>query len=191
MRKNLINMGKGRYLKKEPKIRWKQEIRVAIITSLITFVVGTFFIWNVRNMFPGEYSGTKLDEYFRQRLASELGTSNTAFNITIDRKEQAGASASLAVDTVIICGTYSAEPDQVKAGRYISIWERDESSFWNELFGTDASYSLAFLEISDQSSLPPSTLRCLGCAFDDLDDDGDDDITVGYDSKFADRVSII
>lgn len=190
MKKKLFSVGNGKYLKKEPKIQWNQEIRIAVITSLITLIAGTFFIWNIRNVSPGEYYGSELDRYFRQKIASELDIPNSESNITIDQKAQASASVTLDVDTVIVCGTYTTDSDYTQAGRYISVWERDDSSFWNELFRTEASYSLVFLEISKQEDFMSSTLRCLGCVFDDINDDGDDDICIGYSSKFADRGSI-
>ena len=174
--------------KKEEGIKWFQEIRIAFMTSILFLLFTTCILWIAHCVSPGEYSGDKLRQYFTNELADALDISVQTADITVEQQLQADASGALKSDTVLLCGTYCPGEDQLATGRFISVWERGELSFWNELFSTKAPYNIALLQVSDDNHIF-STLNCKSCSFEDLNCDGSDKIHIQYLTNFADRTS--
>ncbi|MEE1327782.1 MAG: hypothetical protein UHS47_04475 [Oscillospiraceae bacterium] len=189
MRKKLFCKRNGKYLKKEEKIHWSSELRISFSTSILFLLFTTFVVWMVHNISPGRFVGEDLDRYFKQKLVQELNSSISESEIIIEQREVAIASDAVIEDTVIVCGAFDPKSDGLQAGRFISIWERGSLGFWNELFETETSYDLVFLRISEEACYNQSTLMCAECAFEDLNDDGLNDVRVKYNTRFADRES--
>lgn len=111
------------------KIHWFQEIRIAFLTSVLFLIFTTSVLWVAQVFSPGEYSGERLRQYLLVKLANKLEVSPTEEALVIEQQVEATSSKSLQSDTIILCGTYRSDSDQIKFGRYISIWERKDQSF--------------------------------------------------------------
>lgn len=170
------------------KIHWFQEIRIAFLTSVLFLIFTTSVLWVAQVFSPGEYSGERLRQYLLVKLANKLEVSPTEEALVIEQQVEATSSKSLQSDTIILCGTYRSDSDQIKFGRYISIWERKDQSFWNELFGTDAPYEIKFLQVLS-SKQEYGVMECANCDFVDLNSDGADELHISYRSHFADRTA--
>lgn len=179
----------GRYLKRKEKINWSQEIRIAFLTSILFMFFTTFAFWIAHNVSPGEFNGEKLEQYFAKNIARELELSYKTASIEFEQKLEFIPQSSGLEDTMLICGTYRTDMEY-PSGRFISVWERKERSFWNELFGTKESYEIVFIRVCEDQYNGPHTLMCQSSCFDDLNSDGSDDIRIQYQTYFADRVSI-
>lgn len=179
----------GRYLKRKEKINWSQEIRIAFLTSILFMFFTTLSFWIAHNVSPGEFNGEKLEQYFAKNIARELELSYKTASIEFEQELEFIPQRSGLEDTMLICGTYRTDMEY-PSGRFISVWERKERSFWNELFGTKESYEIVFIRVCEDQYNGPHTLMCQSSCFDDLNSDGSDDIRIQYHTYFADRVSI-
>ena len=70
-------------------------------------------------------------------------------------------------DALVICGTYYTDMEY-PTGRFISIWERKNRSFWNELFGAKESYEIVFIRACEDQNNNSYTLMCQRCYFEDV-----------------------
>lgn len=177
----------GRYIKKAPKINWAQEIRIAFFTSILFLLFTTFSFWIAHRVSPGEFNGEKLEKYFANEIASELQIRPQEAKIEFDQEQEFFAQNSRSEDTMVICGSYQKDADCAN-GRFISVWERKDHGFWNELFGTKESYEIVFIRVCEDINAP-KTLMCQNCSFQDVNSDEVEDIRIQYKTNFADRVS--
>lgn len=182
------NRRPGKYLKRKEKINWSQEIRIAFLTSILFLFFTTFAFWIAHNVSPGEFNGEKLEQYFAKNIATELDLSYKTASIEFEQELEFLSQSSGSEDTMLICGTYRIDMEY-PSGRFISVWERKDRSFWNELFGTKESYEIVFIRVCEDQYNGPHTLMCQNSCFEDVNSDGSDDIRIRYQTYFADRVS--
>lgn len=126
-------------------------------------------------------------KYFANEIASELQIRPQEAKIEFDQEQEFFAQNSRSEDTMVICGSYQKDADYAN-GRFISVWERKDHSFWNELFGTKESYEIVFIRVCEDINAP-KTLMCQNCSFQDVNSDEVEDIRIQYKTNFADRVS--
>lgn len=177
-----------RYIKRKPQINWAQEIRIAFFTSILFLLFTTFSFWIAHHVSPGEFNGEKLKTYFVNEIANELQIKPQKAQIEFEQEQELFAPNSRSEDIMVICGSYQKDAESDN-GKFISVWERRNHSFWNELFGTKERYEIVFISVCEDICVN-QTLMCQQCSFQDINDDGYEDIRIQYKSNFADRISI-
>ena len=153
------NRRPGKFIKRKEKIKWSQEIRTAFFTSILFLLFTTFTFWIAHNVSPGEFIGQKLEQYFVKNIAKELDLSYRTANIDFEQELVFLPQRSGLDDALVICGTYYTDMEY-PTGRFISIWERKNRSFWNELFGAKESYEIVFIRACEDQNNNSYTLMC-------------------------------
>lgn len=174
--------------KRASGINWAQEIRIAFFTSALFLLFTTFSFWVAHIVSPGEFHGEKLENFLMNEIADELQIRTQKAKIKFEQAEEFYATNSGSKDTMVICGSYQRNAEYIN-GRFISVWERRNHSFWNELFGTKERYEIVFMSVCEDTS-DPYALVCQNCSLQDVNADGYEDVRIQYKTNFADRLSV-
>lgn len=171
------------------RINWAQEIRIAFLTSILFLLFTTSFLWLAHIMSPDELSRTRFNRFLSNQIIHAIHASSQESEIEFSQTIEAVASGTLKSDTLLVCGSIKGlDSSPEKSFRFISVWERDEYSFFNELLNTKPKYNIALLLTSDEE-LFSKTLMFDNALFEDVNDDKQEDIHITLQSHFGDRIS--
>ena len=168
------------------RINWAQEIRIAFLTSILFLLFSTSILWIAHMLSPGELSENRFDQYLSKTLIRTIHHSQE-MEIELSQKTEAVASGSLKADTLFVCGTI-LYPSHKDSSRFLSVWERDEYSFFNELFNTKPKYRIVLFYLSEDE-YPSFQLMFDNVRFEDVNDDNKEDIRITLQSHFGSSIS--
>lgn len=139
------------------QIRWIQEI----VKTFVIFCLSVTILFFVRKYSIGNYEGEKLQEYLKKQINMNVGSENidiqiiynNTFDILVDKK------------AIITFNKYITSENEKETN--ISIFERTDKSFIDELLGLQPKYKLLFCVDSDNYDYDFEDIR-----YEDWDNDG-------------------
>lgn len=156
------------------QIKWIQEI----VKTFVIFCLSVTILFFVRKYSIGNYEGEKLQEYLKKQINMNVGSENidiqiiynNTFDILVDKK------------AIITFNKYITSKNE--KGTNISIFERKDKSFIDELLGLQPKYKLLFCVDSDNFDYDFEDIR-----YEDWDNDGKYEFSIYSKMRYASRIT--
>jgi len=167
-----------------------KEIKtVSVIKNLFVFLCGVLFTcllqMIVYNVDPSNYVGEKLNQYFRENIAKELGCEDSQ-NIDIVHVKRYAQDPLSDKNSIFVIGEF---PNEENMGKQVFavVFEVGERKLWDFVINTNAEYKISNLFVTAANNKYEMNFQNIN--FVDLDEDGTDEVIIDFESNYATSIA--